>query len=107
MGVESTVVNGLSDPPAILRPGGIGIEEIRALGGRWKAVTISDHDRKLDADLNRQDSRAPRIKYRHYTSRGAVFLFEAVVPEMAIRDKIEQELANKGDLKIGMVRIRC
>lgn len=36
VGVESTVVDGLSDPPAILRPGGVGIEEIRKLGGNGR-----------------------------------------------------------------------
>lgn len=106
MGVESTVVDGLSDPPAILRPGGIGIEEIRALGGRWKDVTIGYQDRKQDADLNGQGPRAPGMKYRHYAPRGTVFLFEAGVPETAVRDRIEQELADRGDLKIGIVRTR-
>jgi hypothetical protein len=51
VGVESIVVDGLSDPLAILQLGGIGIEEVRALGGRWKDVTIGYQDRKQDADL--------------------------------------------------------
>ncbi len=32
VGVESTVVDGLHDPPLILRPGGVSLEEFRALG---------------------------------------------------------------------------
>ena len=61
-------------------------------------------DRKQDADLNGQGPRAPGMKYRHYAPRGTVFLFEAGVPETAVRDRIEQELADRGYLKIGMVR---
>jgi L-threonylcarbamoyladenylate synthase len=48
VGVESTVVDGLHDPPLILRPGGVGLEEFRALGrevggevgDRWARTTI-------------------------------------------------------------------
>jgi L-threonylcarbamoyladenylate synthase len=34
VGVESTVVDGLHDPPLILRPGGVGLEEFRVIGRR-------------------------------------------------------------------------
>ncbi|ETI20592.1 Sua5/YciO/YrdC/YwlC family protein [Cladophialophora carrionii CBS 160.54] len=48
VGVESTVVDGLHDPPLILRPGGVGLEEFRALGRevggevgeKWARTTI-------------------------------------------------------------------
>jgi L-threonylcarbamoyladenylate synthase len=46
VGVESTVVDGLGKPPVILRPGGVGIEEIRKLGGVWGGVTASYQDRQ-------------------------------------------------------------
>jgi L-threonylcarbamoyladenylate synthase len=107
VGVESTVVDGLSNPPAILRPGGIGIEEIRALGGPWKNVTIGYQDRKQDAEMNGEGPRAPGMKYRHYAPRGEVFLFEAGVAEKVVRERIQRELADKGDLKVGIVRTRC
>jgi L-threonylcarbamoyladenylate synthase len=106
VGVESTVVDGLSDPPAILRPGGIGIEEIRALGGPWKNVTIGYQDRKQDGNVNGEGPRAPGMKYRHYAPKGQVFLFEAGVQEKVVRERVEHELADKGDLKVGIVRTR-
>jgi L-threonylcarbamoyladenylate synthase len=106
VGVESTVVDGLSDPPAILRPGGIGIEEIRSLGGRWKNVTIGYQDRKQDTDTNGEGPRAPGMKYRHYAPKGKVFLFEADIAETVVREKIEQEAVDQGALKIGIVRTR-
>jgi L-threonylcarbamoyladenylate synthase len=48
VGVESTVVDGLHDPPLILRPGGVNLEEFRALGReiggevgeKWARTTI-------------------------------------------------------------------
>lgn len=106
VGVESTVVDGLSTPPAILRPGGIGIEEIRALGGPWANVTVGYQDRKQDAELNGQGPRAPGMKYRHYAPKGKVFLFEVGVPEKVARDRLEQEAAERGSVKIGIVRTR-
>ena len=107
VGVESTVVDGLSDPPAILRPGGIGIEEIRALGGRWKNVTIGYEDRKQDADTtNGEGPRAPGMKYRHYAPRGRVILFESGLAETVVRARIEQEVLDHENLKLGIVRTR-
>jgi L-threonylcarbamoyladenylate synthase len=107
VGVESTVVDGLSDPPAILRPGGIGIEEIRSLGGRWKDVTIGYEDRKQDADTtNGEGPRAPGMKYRHYAPKGRVILFESGIAEKVVRARIEQEVINHEDLKLGIVRTK-
>ncbi|OQV09408.1 hypothetical protein CLAIMM_13533 [Cladophialophora immunda] len=44
VGVESTVVDGLHDPPLILRPGGVGLEELRSLGAemgnKWERTAI-------------------------------------------------------------------
>lgn len=40
VGVESTVVDGLNDPPLILRPGGVSLAEVRALGGIWAKTAI-------------------------------------------------------------------
>ena len=106
VGVESTVVDGLSDPPAILRPGGIGIEEIRALGGRWNSVTIGYQDRMQDGGTNGEGPRAPGMKYRHYAPKGKVFLFEAGVAEKVARESIAHEIAQRSGVKIGIVRTR-
>ncbi|KAF7508625.1 hypothetical protein GJ744_009017 [Endocarpon pusillum] len=92
VGVESTVVDGLSDPPAVLRPGGVGIEEIRRLGGVWTDVVVGYQDRDQWASGNGDGSavqhnangmnghghvpRAPGMKYRHYAPRARAHLFE-------------------------------
>ena len=72
VGVESTVVDGLSDPPAILRPGGIGIDEIRACKG-WGNVKAAYKDAAQKGD---SAPRAPGMKYKHYSPKAKVVLFE-------------------------------
>ena len=71
VGVESTVVDGLSSPPAILRPGGIGIEQLRECEG-WKNVVVGYREEP------EQDSKpkAPGMKYRHYSPEAKVILYE-------------------------------
>lgn len=73
IGVESTVVDGLSKPPAILRPGGVSIEEIRRCPG-WEDVVLGYKDAASEATAK---PRAPGMKYRHYSPRAKVVLFEA------------------------------
>lgn len=72
VGVESTVVDGLCDPPLILRPGGISLDELRACPG-WENVGVGYKN------VSEKDSkpRAPGMKYKHYSPKATVVLFEA------------------------------
>lgn len=71
VGVESTVVDGLSNPPLILRPGGISIEQLRTCPG-WENTQIGY---KSVAETDSQP-KAPGMKYRHYSPKASVILFE-------------------------------
>ncbi|RAL15259.1 putative DUF814 domain protein [Aspergillus homomorphus CBS 101889] len=104
VGVESTVVDGLSDPPAILRPGGIGIEELRQCPG-WENVQIGYHDGTLDV---KEVPRAPGMKYRHYSPKARVILFEPDSTDEGIRNHIRKDLEDSavGAHMIGFVRTR-
>ncbi|KAI9904851.1 hypothetical protein N3K66_001380 [Trichothecium roseum] len=73
VGVESTVVDGLCEPPAVLRPGGVGIEELRACPG-WEGVVRAYEDR---SEPGAAAPRAPGMKYKHYSPRARVILYEA------------------------------
>ncbi|KEQ94939.1 hypothetical protein AUEXF2481DRAFT_97878 [Aureobasidium subglaciale EXF-2481] len=73
VGVESTVVDGLSSPPAVLRPGGIGIDSIKTVPG-WENTVVGYHDISLKGDAA---PRAPGMKYRHYSPKAPVMLVEA------------------------------
>ena len=67
VGVESTVLDLTQEPPRLLRPGGLPVEDIERLIGHI------DVDRAVAASL-RPDERpgAPGMKYRHYAPRAPV-----------------------------------
>ena len=70
-GVELTVVDGLVDPPMLLRPGGVSLEEIKLVGGEpWKDVVVA----KKTAGKT-EAVRTPGMKYRHYSPTARVVLF--------------------------------
>ncbi|EEP76124.1 hypothetical protein UREG_00973 [Uncinocarpus reesii 1704] len=102
VGVESTVVDGLSQPPAILRPGGVGIEEIRSCRG-WEDVRIGYKDGALQG---RTAPRAPGMKYRHYSPKAKVVLFESGQPMSSVIERILREQASSSPIKIGVIRTR-
>ena len=68
VGVESTVVDGLSSPPVILRPGGVSAESLRQCPG-WEEVVIGYKDGPENGV-----PRAPGMKYKHYSPRARVIL---------------------------------
>ncbi|KAI1916170.1 hypothetical protein LOZ53_001555 [Ophidiomyces ophidiicola] len=102
VGVESTVVDGLSQPPAILRPGGVGIEEIRACPG-WENVCIGYKDGALQAN---SAPRAPGMKYKHYSPKAKVILFEATKDMSSARRHALRELQSSTLPKLGIIRTK-
>lgn len=104
VGVESTVVDGLSDPPAVLRPGGIGIEELRSCPG-WENVKVGYRDGSMQAG---EVPRAPGMKYRHYSPKAQVVLFEPGSNLSSIAQCVRDDLKNAaaGLHSIGIVRTR-
>ena len=69
VGVESTVVDGLTIPPVILRPGGVSVDMLRDCPG-WEDVKIAYKD-AAETDV----PRAPGMKYKHYSPNAKVLLF--------------------------------
>ncbi|EPS35602.1 hypothetical protein H072_10976 [Dactylellina haptotyla CBS 200.50] len=75
VGLESTVVDGLSSPPAILRPGGISLEQIRACKG-WEGVVVHKEDSANGTGAGSNVApRAPGMKYKHYSPTCGVRLY--------------------------------
>jgi L-threonylcarbamoyladenylate synthase len=72
VGVESTVVDGLSHPPVVLRPGGVSLEQLRTCQG-WEGVQKAYKD---DLEVGKSAPRAPGMKYKHYSPKARVILFE-------------------------------
>lgn len=95
VGVESTVVDGLSSPPSILRPGGVTVEQLRQCPG-WEAVTIGYKDKQ---EGGASKPRAPGMKYRHYSPKAEVVLFEA-----GAAPPLEAEITAKPS--VGLIRTK-
>lgn len=104
VGVESTVVDGLCDPPAVLRPGGIGIEELRQCAG-WENVAKAYNDGTLGV---KEIPRAPGMKYRHYSPKARVVLFQSGSSATAVARHVKKDLQDSaiGAHTIGIVRTR-
>lgn len=79
VGVESTIVDLTVQPPRLLRPGGVTLEELREVLGTVEvdpAVT-----RLMGAG---EQPRAPGMKYRHYAPKAPVTVIRGV-PDQAAR----------------------
>ena len=69
VGVESTVIDGLCNPPKLLRPGGLIYEKIVSLGGHeWSNCQVETHAKK------NEQVRTPGMKYKHYSPSASVIL---------------------------------
>ena len=71
VGLESTVLDIVTEPAIILRPGGITHEHIRQLLGSVSvdpAITIDQSSAAIP--------RSPGMKYRHYAPKAALLLFQ-------------------------------
>ena len=71
VGVESTIVDLTVQPPRLLRPGGITLEQLQAVLG--EVAVDAAVTRRMGAG---EQPRAPGMKYRHYAPRAPV----AVIP---------------------------
>ncbi|KAH8602523.1 DHBP synthase RibB-like alpha/beta domain-containing protein [Bisporella sp. PMI_857] len=101
VGVESTVVDGLCDPPVILRPGGVSIDQIRQCDG-WAGVVKGYKDA---SELGSKAPRAPGMKYKHYSPKAKVVLYEAPsrLQCLDLEDIVSNDPSNR---KIGIVRTK-
>ncbi len=71
-GLESTVVDYTTEPPVILRPGSISLEELRAV---IPNITLEKPGEPI---------RSPGMKYRHYSPAAPVILFVGQPTETAV-----------------------
>jgi L-threonylcarbamoyladenylate synthase len=71
VGVESTIVTLASDPPRLLRPGGITLEQLREVLGRV------DVDRAVLNPLPKgAKPLSPGMKYKHYSPKANVVILD-------------------------------
>ena len=71
VGVESTIIDLTENPPRLLRPGGITLEELEGVLGK---VTVDEAvSRSLSAG---EIAKAPGMKYKHYAPQCQVVIVE-------------------------------
>jgi len=83
IGVESTVLDLTQDPPMILRPGGVTLEELRGILGEVRLLGSS----ALEAA-----KRSPGMRYRHYAPRARVLLIERGMAEAVLERLSDQRV---------------
>lgn len=118
VGVESTVVDGLHDPPLVLRPGGISLKQLQELGGKWTDVSVGYKSHSSPSTPTEDQyveemngaPRAPGMKYRHYAPRAKLILFSK---EASGNGQIFQYLSalkerhmHKSTLRVGILQCR-
>ena len=84
IGVESTVLDISVDPPMLLRPGGIPLEELRKAVGQVQLHPFIT----AETELENKKARSPGMLHKHYAPRAQVILVEGVVP--AIMSKVKE-----------------
>lgn len=78
VGVESTVLDLTCEPPRLLRPGGLPVEDIERLIGHV------DVDRAVNTSLGKgEHPGAPGMKYRHYAPKAPVTVVTGAPPASA------------------------
>lgn len=82
VGVESTVIDGMTNPPVILRPGGVSIDMLRSCPG-WEGVAVGYKD-----GAETGVPRAPGMKYKHYSPNARVLLFHGQMDKVSARKYI-------------------
>ncbi|WP_292484490.1 L-threonylcarbamoyladenylate synthase [Methanohalobium sp.] len=95
IGVESTVVDMTSNKPILLRPGGIGVEDLKKY--------IPDIETGYNSEkLTDKKVKSPGMKYIHYSPSSKVVLVEGFY---RVSDKINQVISDyhKNGLYVGLL----
>lgn len=101
VGVESTVIDIYRNPPMILRPGGITLEELRE-----HLPNIMVYDKTVSKEDLTIHPPTPGMKYRHYAPKAQTILFEGA--SELIGPKIIELIQSKleSNAKIGLIHTR-
>lgn len=99
-GVESTILDLTSNPPLILRPGGITLEMLKEVDGN-----ISMDKGLLDINDEKIKPKAPGMKYKHYSPKAEVIIIRGN-KEKTI-EKIQELIENykKENKRIGVLAL--
>lgn len=90
VGVESTILDLTCDPPRLLRPGGLPLEELERLIGHI------DVDKAVTAAMREGERpKAPGMKYRHYAPKAPVTVVTGM-PEKSAQEILKRVTPTSG-----------
>ncbi len=75
IGVESTVLDLVDDPPQVLRPGGTSFEELRAMLGDVRLHPFVASEK----EILMRETRSPGMRHKHYAPNAKVILVEGSI----------------------------
>lgn len=91
VGLESTVIDLTIDPPVLLRPGGVTVEQLMSVVG---PVTV---DRSVHGEEFGEAPRSPGMKYAHYAPKAKMILVDG--PLLRVQERLRDliyEYAEEG-----------
>lgn len=90
VGVESTILDLTCQPPRLLRPGGLPLEELERLIGRVEV------DEAISRAMGAEESpKAPGMKYRHYAPKAPVTVVTGA-PEASAQEILRRMSGGSG-----------
>lgn len=99
IGVESTVVDMVVEPPMLLRPGGITLEQLEAVIGNVQ-IDPGVAQKSLDGKIV---PKSPGMKYKHYAPKAKVVIVEGEIQKVA--EKINELVKDyeSRNIKVGIL----
>jgi L-threonylcarbamoyladenylate synthase len=80
-GVESTVLDLTTEPPTVLRPGPVTVEELRELIGEVEVHPAA----KAEVPVEQAIARSPGMKYRHYAPLAEMVIVEGPIERACLK----------------------
>lgn len=101
IGLESTVVELRSRTIHILRPGGIGVEQLQKISSNVSCEESGDRGHQANEAHN---PRSPGMKYTHYAPAGEMLVVQGTFPEqVTARMQSEVDKAKRSGAKTGVL----
>jgi L-threonylcarbamoyladenylate synthase len=99
IGVESTVIDLTSDPPIVLRPGGIPFEALKKMltNVRLHPSVISDRELSLN------EARSPGMRHKHYAPNAEVIVVEGSILGVTAKVRELAESYKQKGAKVGIL----
>ncbi len=99
IGVESTVINMISDPPEILRPGGTSYERLKEVLGKVKVHPLA----KAEKGIRLAQAVSPGMKHKHYAPEAEMIVVEGTLDKVIKKvQQLAETHATEGK-KIGIL----